>query len=279
MRFAVMLPRVSAVAILGLVSATPAWAAEEDRGLLDDKFVVSLGTFFMNTKTTLSINGSTTTNETDVDLEEDLGLNAGDRFRLDANWLISGRHHLRAMYFNYGNNNERTLDRSLTIGDTTYPVNVTVQAGMDTTIFELAYEYAFLQRENWELLGTIGAHLVKFEFSISGNGTVNGQPVQGRTESSDVTAPLPVVGLRYIWRFADNFYFEAQGQYFGLEIDNVDGSLTDLRAGVNWMFTKHFGVGLGWNQFTTDVDVARDRFNGSLDWTYSGAQIYLTGAW
>lgn len=279
MRFSVMLPRISALAILGLASTTPAWTAEEDRGLLDDRFVVSLGTFFMNTKTTLQINGSSATTESEVDLEEDLGLNAGDRFRVDANWLISGRHHLRALYFNYGNSNERTLDRSLTIGDTTYPVSVTVEAGMDTTIFELAYEYAFVKKENWELLGTFGAHLVKFDFSITGNGTVNGQPVQGRTESSDVTAPLPVIGLRYIWRFADNFYLEAQGQYFGLKIDNVDGSLTDLRAGVNWMFSKHFGIGAGWNQFVTNVDVDRNHFHGSLDWTYSGAQVYLTGAW
>ncbi len=42
------------------------------------------------------------------------------------------------------------------------------------------------------------------------------------------------------------------------------------------MFSRHVGVGAGYNLFGVDVDVDRDRFRGSLDWNYSGAQIYVT---
>lgn len=274
--------RTAAFLTAGLIVGVPALAAESgtDRGLLDDKFTISLGTFFLGTATKVAINGSAGESGTVVDLEEDLGLNSGDRFRVDAGWHFGRKHHLRALYFDYGNHNTRTLDRSITVGDTTYNVNTSVESGMDTTILELVYEYAFVSRENWELLGSAGAHLVKFQYSIEGTGSVNGgPPVSGRAESSSVTAPLPVFGLRYIWRFAPDWYLEAQGQYFGLEIDNVDGKLTDLRAGVTWMVTDHFGIGGGWNRFTTDVDISRERFAGSLDWSYSGAQVYLTASW
>ena len=274
--------RAAAVLTAGLIAGVPALAAEPegDRGLLDDKYTISVGTFFLGTKTQVALNGSAGQSGTVVDLEEDLGLNSGDRFRVDAGWHFGRKHHVRAMYFDYGNHNTRTIDRTLVIGDTTYAVNTSITSGMDTTILELVYEYAFVSRENWELLGSAGAHLVKFQYSIEGTGSVNGgTPVSGRAESSDVTAPLPVFGLRYIWRMTPKLYLEAQGQYFGLEIDNVDGKLTDLRAGVTWMFTDHFGIGGGWNRFTTDVDLSRERFTGSLDWTYSGAQVYLTGSW
>jgi hypothetical protein len=267
----------TALACLGIVVALPLQAAD-DRGLLDDRFTLSLGTFVMGTDTKLALNGSAGQVGTEIDLERDLGLESGDRFRVDANWRIAGRHHVRALYFDYGSSKSRTLDRELEIGDTTYPANVTVEAELGTTIFELAYEYAFLEREDWELLGTIGAHVAEFKFSISGNGFVGGQPISARDEAASATAPLPVVGLRFAWRFAPDWYLNAQVQYFSVSIDNVDGQVVDLSAGVNWMFTKHFGIGAGWNQFTTDVDIARDRFNGSLDWTYSGAQVYVTAS-
>jgi hypothetical protein len=32
-------------------------------------------------------------------------------------------------------------------------------------------------------------------------------------------------------------------------------------------------VGLGYNQFSVDVDVDGDKFNGSLDWKYRGPML------
>jgi hypothetical protein len=273
--------------IAGLVAGAPLLAADgqsvqvaasRDRGLLDDRFTVSLGTFLMSTDTTLSLDGTAGQVGTEVNLERDLGLSSGDRFRVDANWRIAEKHHIRALYFDYGGSRTKAIERELEIGDTTYPVNATLEAGVSTTIYELAYEYAFMQRDNWDLLASFGAHIADFGFHVSGNGTVGGQPVNARTESSSVTAPLPVLGLRYAWRFAPKWYLEAQAQYFAVSIDNVDGQILDMRAGVNWMFTEHVGIGAGWNRFSTDVDISKDRFQGSLDWSYSGAQVYVTAS-
>jgi len=261
----------------GLLSATPLVAAG-DRGVLDDRLTLSLGTFLMSTNTTLALNGSAGAVGTEVDLERDLGLHSGDRFRVDANWRISGGHHARALYFDYGSSRTRTLEREIQVGDTTYPVNVSVEAGLGATIYALAYEYAFLQHEKWELLGSVGAHIAKFSFNIRGDGTIDGQPANARSEAASTTAPLPVVGVRYAWQFAPDWYFGAQAQYFALSVDNVDGRVIDLSASVHWMFTEHFGVGAGWNRFNTDVDISRNRFNGSLDWTYSGAKIFVTAS-
>jgi len=194
-------------------------AAEVSEGLLTDRFVFSLGTFLLDTKTEIGLNGSASQVGTVVDLERDLGLKDADRFRLDANWRFFERHHLRALYFDTSNKVSRTLDRQITVGDTTYPLNGQITAENETTIFELAYEYAFLRRPTYEVLASAGLHVADFDFSITGNGTVGGRPVSGKTETGSATAPLPVFGLRGIWEFSPKWYAEGQLQYFTLSYD------------------------------------------------------------
>lgn len=271
--------RVLAVAFALAASAgAPSCLAEDRANLLDSRFTASLGTFLLSTDTTIKVNGSAGQQGSVVDLEGDTGLGDSDRIRFDGLWRINDRHHLRAMYFEANRDGSRTLDRQLVIGDTTYPVNATLNSKFDATIFEVAYEYAFMRSDTYEVAGSIGAHALKFDSSFSGSGSVNGRPVSESIESSDTNAPLPVIGLRGMWRFADHWYADLQGQWFSVKLDQIDGSLSDIRVGVTWMFMEHFGAGAGWNRFKVDVDASKNSFNGSLNWKYSGAQIFVTGA-
>jgi hypothetical protein len=265
------------IALVGLAAALPAWSAEEQGNLLNNRFTASLGTFLLSTDTTLALNGSSGAIGTEVNLEKDLGIRASDRFRVDLNWRMTERQHLRALYFDFGSSATRTINEELVIGDTTYPVNAELTTGFNMKVYELVYEYAFMQRENWDLLGSFGAHILDVGFSARGQGSVGGQTSTLRTEAGSTAAPLPVLGLRYLWQFAPEWYLEAQGQYFQAKIDVYDGNIYDLRAGVTWMFNRHFGVGAGYNHFGVNVDVNKERFRGTLDWKYSGAQIYVTG--
>jgi hypothetical protein len=246
-------------------------------GLLDDKFMVSLGTFLLTQKTNIAIDGAAG-NGTEIDTEEDLGFKDADRFRLDATWRFAPKHKIRAMYFSVNESATHVLDRDITVDDTVYPVNVTVNSERSTDVYELAYEYAFLRRANYEITGSAGLHMMDFGFSITGTGTVGGQGGQVRTEAASVTAPLPVFGLRGLWQISPKWFLDAQAQYFALEIDNIDGKVTDLRAGVTWMFAKHWGLGAGYNRFVTDVGVTKNAFDGNLKWTYSGAQVFVTAS-
>ena len=137
-----------------------------------------------------------------------------------------------------------------------------------------------MHRDTFEITGSAGLHAIDFGFSISGQGTINGQPTQTlRTETASVTAPLPVFGLRGLWEIAPKWYLDAQAQYFTLKVDNIDGEVTDLRAGITWMFAKHWGLGAGYNRFVTDVGAERRAFTGDLKWKYSGAQVFITASY
>lgn len=248
-----------------------------DFSLLNDRFMVSLGTFLLNQETKIAIDGSAG-NGTEINTEEDLGFRDADRFRLDATWRFAPKHKVRAMYFSVSQSAAHQLDRDITVGDAVYPASVTVTSRKSTDVYELAYEYAFLRRPNYEVTVSAGLHAMDYEFSITGTGTVNGQTGQVHTETASVTAPLPVFGLRGLWQIAPKWYLDAQFQYFTLEIDNIDGEVTDFRAGVTWMFAKHWGLGAGYNRFVTNVGANRNSFTGDLKWTYSGAQVFVTAS-
>jgi hypothetical protein len=246
--------------------------------LLDDRFMVSLGTFLLSTTTKVQINGAAGAGGTVIDTAKDLGFKDADRFRLDATWRLARKHKIRAMYFSIAQSNTKNLERDITVGDTVYHTNATVTARNSTNVMELAYEYSFLRRDNYEITASAGLHAIDFGFSLTGQGTVNGQGGQVRTEKAGVTAPLPVFGLRGLWALSPRWYVDAQGQYFKVKINNIDGEVTDLRAGLTWMATKHVGIGAGYNQFATTIGVSKNAFDGSLKWHYSGAQVFITAS-
>ena len=67
------------------------------------------------------------------------------------------------MWFNFSENRSAEFDREVNWGEVTFPVDVTIESVYEFDIYELAYEYAFLRRENLELSGSIGLHLAQFK--------------------------------------------------------------------------------------------------------------------
>ncbi len=59
------------------------------------------------------------------------------------------------------------------------------------------------------------------------------------------------------------------------EVDNWDGSLVDLYAGLDYAVSKRVSLGLGFNTVTFDLEVAEQNFQGNVDWGYSGGMIFL----
>jgi hypothetical protein len=74
----------------------------------------------------------------------------------------------------------------------------------------------------------------------------------------------------------NNFYLDAQAQFFFLEIDNYDGSLQDYKLGVTWFPWNNVGIGIGYNEFVTRLDIEKDSFNGRLRVGYGGPLAYVT---
>jgi hypothetical protein len=262
----------SAAALLAAVA--PAVHAESGNPLTD-RFNIQLGGFLLSTETTLRVDGEFDQG-TEIDSERDLGLKDSDRFRIDAYWRIAPKHKIRLMYFDTSNSADKTLERTIEFNDTIYNVGLDVHAKTETQVTELAYEYTFMKRETYDLSGSFGIHNLKFQTFLGGE--LNGNPLPNLQNTAEANGPLPVLGLHGVWRFNDQFYIDAMAQYFSISFDQYDGSVTDLTASAVWQFSKHVGVGAGWNNFITKVDVDGDNFHGMLRWKYGGARIFVTAS-
>jgi hypothetical protein len=253
-------------------------------GLLNNSWVFNLGAFVYTSSLKANLNGASSENP-EIDFDETFG-DAGNatRGRADALWRITPAHHLRLMYFNNTSTRSRVLDQDVQWGDYTFLAGSRADLRQEYQVLSASYEYAFLRRPTYELTASLGVHFSETNLRISGTADFTGPDcasppctATAASKSSSLPAPLPVIGLRAGWVVAPNWYVDAQGQFFKVNINEYDGSWSDIRAGVTWMFHRNFGVGLGYNRFYTKLDVSKNDFNGRVKLGYSGAQAYLTG--
>ena len=254
-------------------------AHADERNPLESRFIFDAGYFFLSTDMRVRVDGETAeATGSDVDYDDTFGIGDFDRFRAEGSWRIAPRHVLRAMYFQNNRHGTRSIEREVEFGDETFPLGATVNASSELTVAQLSYDYAFLRRARYEIAGGIGIHYVDMGLRLDATVTAPGSQASRSADGRATTAaPMPVLGLRGLWRLSDAFYISAQLQYFYLEFDPYSGSLIDLKASVVWQLADHVGVGLGYNDFGFSFDIDdRGDFDGRLRWDYGGALVFAT---
>ena len=264
-------------ALLGVgYPCAPAMSADKP-DVLNDAFFFALGTYLVDADTDLELNGDAGEIGTPIDWNRTFGEGSLTRFRVDAQWRFAERHKLRALWFSSDRSDSKTIDREIEWGGETFPVSTRVKGDLDYQIYELSYEYAFLRRETYELSASIGAYYVSLDSKLSATITSDGGTTErdvSRDGSFDV--PLPVLGLRAQWVLPYQLSFDLSGQYFAVSIDEYDGDLQNYRATFTWQPNKWVGLGLGYDWFSADLDIDASKFDGNVNWTFSGPMLYYS---
>jgi len=251
------------------------------QGLIDNSFVVNAGAYLVGTDMKVSLNGNAANNsEIDLNSNFDKPTDA-TRTRLDALWRINPKHHVRFLYFNNDVTRTKTLAQDISYGDYTFISGSYLESQSKLTVYELAYEYAFMHEPDYEVAASAGVHYMDMSLQFSGNaqysdGTTT-YPASFTSKTSNLPAPLPLIGVRGGWAVAPEWYLDAQAQFLKIGYEGYDGYWSDLRAGATWMFSRNFGIGMGYNVFALNVNVSRPNFDGKLKMGYSGLQAFLTG--
>jgi hypothetical protein len=281
--------RLVVVSLVGLGVAMSARAQVDTtptEDLLKDRFVINLGGFVVSSTINSSLKGSANTSDQSINFDKQFGTDGDQtRVRLDFLWRITPTQHLRFSYFDNDVKRTRTIDQDLAWGDYTFLAGGQVTAETKFQVYELAYEYAFLRRQNYEIVAIAGIHFDDLTLKLSGNASLTVDTPTGpveqaasfTTKSNSVPAPLPVLGIRGEWAVSRHIYLEASAEVFRLSYQGIDGNWSDLRAGATWMFSHHFGLGVGYDHFATHVDVSKGSFNGRLNTGYQGLLIYVKG--
>ena len=250
----------------------PAVAFERGKS---DRFLVSLGGFISDFKTEASLSSESGIG-TEINFEDDLGLTDSESLlRLDGYWRFGQKHRLDFGSFLFTRDAERVLDREITWGDLVFPVSASVSTETSTTIIKLAYKYSFHRGERFEWGASFGLSTLISKAELAGQAQAGGGGTSFQSESDSVTAPIPVFGLHGEFRMTRQVYVRGSIEYFHIDIDEQEGSLSDGRLTFDWYPFRHFGFGIGYNRFVADYeDVGR----GEIAFRYelSGPQGYVT---
>jgi len=256
-------------------AGAPAAQAADEPNLIQERGQVSLGTFFNSNNIKISVDGEAGEQGTTVNWGDSFGNADETRFRLDGLWRFNDRHHLRMMYTDFSTGSERTATREINWQGDVIPVDATIKGEISFQIIEAAYEYAFMHSDKFELTGSAGLHYATFGATLTATVNTSTETLGGK---ASVDLPLPVFGAHAMWRMGQNFYLDAQAQFFFLTIDEYGGDIINYRAALIWQPKKLFGVGVGYDSFQIKVDVNKPNFTGNMDWTYSGPQAFLNFA-
>jgi hypothetical protein len=251
--------------------------------LLVDPFVFDVGGFIVSSNINGSLSGNANTDNQSLNFDKTFGTNADQtRVRADFLWRITPRQAVSFAYFSDSVSRTRTLDQDIPWGDYTFLANAQTTAQTKFHIYQGSYEFAFLNNRDYKLALSAGIHVDELTIKLAGDATVTlpdgtVQSASYSTKSSSLTAPLPVVGLGGAWAATPHLYVDASAQLFAYRYQGIDGNWNLLWAGATWMFNHHFGLGLGYNRFQTNLDLNKGSFNGRLNLGYQGAVLYVRG--
>lgn len=260
---------MSAMLVAGIAAAADtSWKVHP---YLTDKWNFQLGVFYPDVSTTARLDNTTTGRGTEVDFEDSLNLSDREALghifgsvRLGEKWRIE------AEYFALNRSGTRTINQTISWGNITFPVNAQVSSSFDSDVYRVSGGYSFIKDDKKEFGAALGLFVTDFKASLA---TVNLGVSEG-----DTLAPLPTIGVFGAYAFTPKWLVSGRIDYFTLDWDQYDGSFTNVQASVDYRFTRHFGVGLGYRYVNYNLESSDDSWNGEIEYKFSGPQLYLTGS-
>jgi len=251
----------------------PVQAEEEGWGPGQDKWKFELGGYFPSINTELQIDGIDPGD--DLDLEDKLGFSDDEAiWRLDGYWRFFKKHRLGFGYYGFNRDASITLDEELVIGDEVFPIGAQVNSELNLGFYSFDYMYSYFQGEKWELSAGLGVYWVDFEFSAAGKLVTGEDEFEEFFENTDFNGPLPYLKLAFEYYITPKWLAIIKGGFFALEVGDVDGTLVNLGAKIEYQFTRTFGLGLGYDGFRIDVTFDDSELRSDLIYKYHGIQAY-----
>ncbi|HWH49181.1 MAG TPA: hypothetical protein VN664_15370 [Burkholderiales bacterium] len=239
-----------------------------------EKGSIQIGGFITSSDTEMRVNSSSGAVGAVVNVEDTLGVGSEkSTYRVDGFYRFgeTRRHQIDLHYFDSRRSASKVLDRTIDIGDTTFPVGATVSTEFNLQFVNVDYSYAFFQDDRVRLSVAGGLHTTGVKFKVDSPPTL--------FEDESFTAPLPVVGLRGEVIVTERWRLKGSADAFYLEYDQFTGLLADTSLAVEYLPFKHAAFGLAVNNIRMNVESDGDNaegtdLNGELKFNFVGLLMY-----
>ena len=243
---------------LAFLSASVVAAEEGEKAKPWERFSLNLGGFVATFNSDIRIGSKSLGVGIDVNGEDALGLDSSlTVFRADAVYRFTSnrRHRFDLSYVDLRRGATRTLQADIQFKDQTFSAGTTVDSLFDLKIIRGAYSYSLFQDERIDLGLSAGVYVAPIKIRISSSNT-------GTAEEETITAPLPVVGLRFDFAITPKFFLKQNIDFFYLQYQNFQGSLFDAKIALEYNVWKHLGFGIAYDYLRIQVKAEGQDYPG-----------------
>lgn len=265
-------------------TANQAVAADEMIAFGKEMFKLNLGYYRPNFSSTVAYGVSSGSLPPNINVEDDLGLDnnlGGARF--DGYWRFADRHRVYFGYYRLDRNGSKVLNKDIDIYFPDYGVNDTILAGSNVQseskweVFILGYGYSFHKSEDLEIAGKIGLNVVQLGTKLSGTLITAGHgTLTGTTAGSELTAPLPAIGVTGDWALDDRWRMRGNLGVFQFKFDTIYANVVDAGVAAEYRVYRNLWAGAGYSILNASVKQDKPDSHASLDWRTGGWQLYAS---
>jgi hypothetical protein len=250
-------------------------AAEDGGGKPWERFSLNLGGFVATLNSDFRIGSQSLGVGLDVNPEDVLGLDSSlFVFRADAIWRFTDnrRHRFDLSYYDLRRSATKTIEADIQIKDRVFSAGATIDTLFDLQIIRAAYSYSLIQDDRFDLGISAGLFIMPIKIRLSSSNS-------GAAEEQGMTAPLPVVGLRFDFAITPKLFLKESIDVFYFQYQSFSGGLFDAKVGLEYNIWKHVGVGVAYDYFRLQFKVDGNDYPGldmvgKLQFNYGGILLY-----
>ena len=255
----------------------PQWVAEKG---MDERFGLNLGGFFQKFSTSIEIGPTNGGDGTNIDLERDLGLGSQTSFRAEGYYRFGRHARFDFGYSGWTRKDTHTLEKTIDWGDHEYAIGASVDFRQHTDVWSASYGYSFVNTPKVEFGLRLGIAATYNNLSLSGSASVigsgGGGSVSPTLEERKFWAPLATIGAYVSATIVPRLYATGGVRWLpNITVGDYSVEYIDARGGVEYFFSKNFGLGIDYDYVKLDFshNVARTY---ALHYRYNGPFGYLS---
>lgn len=249
---------------------------------MEDNFTFKLGAFQSDNKFDLSASGSLDLDRKRTDFGNAIGVDESSTIlNVELRWKFgkTKKWSLSAQYFSTSSDGEKTLTQDVEWQDKIFVEGSKVGGGFGLDILRAFVGRSFVLNERHDFGIGAGIHTLSVDAFVEGDIQIDGGGTEFFRGENSASQPLPNLGAWWKYAATNRWLVHARADWISAKIDDFDGTLWNVSAGLGYQISRHFGVDFVYQYFELDVGVTKTDWNGGIEVSHSGPILSLTANW
>jgi hypothetical protein len=245
--------------------------ADEYFSPTEERVRLSLGTVYLDSKTTFQVDSSTGMTGTLVNAEHDFGMNKDDfEAKFQVMLRVGERNRVRFDYFSLDRTGYTTLNKEISFRNVELLPGDPVDSNLSIDVLSITYGYSFVHNDKFELAATLGIN----DTDLSARARVN-TTARHVDQTEDQAGPFPTVGFDSTYVISKRFYLDGRVAYFRANVDKLDGSLGFYELNALYRLRPNISFALGYELVKAHLLSDQASKAGLFNFNTQGPELFV----